>query len=135
MARILATLREAHHQISVAISDEFKRDFKWFCDFAKATNGRLLIEPKLSTFVIECDACPAGAGGFSPTHFYETPFPDYLTKGCHITQLEAINVVCALKTLIPGTLTNTTVLVKTDNIAAMYALSTGRRETLSWRLC
>ena len=35
-------------------------------------------------------------------------------------------MVCVLKTLIPPTLMNTRILVKTDNIAAMYALSTGR---------
>ena len=126
MARILATLREATQETSVAISEEFRRDVRWFCEFARATNTRLLIEPKLPMLVIECDACLVGAGGFSNSHFYEVMFPTHLTATMHISQLEALNVVLALKTLLPPLLTSTRVLVKTDNIAAMYALSTGR---------
>ena len=82
--RIFATLSLAHEQTSVKVTDEFKKDVNWFCDFAKLTNRRILIEPKLPTVTIECDACLSGAGGFSDTHFYEILFPQSLVSGYHM---------------------------------------------------
>ena len=126
MGRILAALREATEQTSVTLSNEFKRDIKWFCEFARAANGRRMLEPNLPCMTIECDACLTGAGGFSSTNFYSTIFPSHITEACHISQLEALNVVIAIKTLVPQQVSLTRILVKTDNIAAMYALSAGR---------
>ena len=47
-------------------------------------------------------------------------------KDYHISQLEALNVVQAVKTLIPADLWDARVVVHTDNMAAMFALNTGR---------
>ena len=44
----------------------------------------------------------------------------------HISQLEAINAVMAAKTLIPKNLTAHRIEIRTDNIASMFSLNTGR---------
>ena len=126
MARILALLRAAPPTGSIEIDCEARRDVKWFVDFAAESNGRLLITPTLPEIVIECDACLEGAGGFSDTHFYNLRFPPKETQNRHISQLEAINIVTAVNTLIPTDTTHHHVRVVTDNSASVYALNTGR---------
>ena len=126
MSRILALLRAAPPEGTVKVDCELRRDVKWFIDYAAECNGRLLLNPTLPELVIECDACLEGAGGFSPTHYYSLRFPPNETKNRHISQLEAINVVMALKSLVPPTITHHHVKVVTDNLASVYALNTGR---------
>ena len=126
MNRILATLREAHSTPRVNLSSEFKKDVAWFKDFAHAFNRKVLIEPKLPCITIECDACPVGAGGCSDTACYDFLFPENYRQQYHISQLEAINAVMAIKSLTPLDFTAGRILVKTDNSGSMYALSTGR---------
>ena len=126
MGRILATLRAAKDELAVPIDAEFKKDVRWFCEFARATNRRILIEPKLPVLEIECDACPLGAGAFSPTSYYALSFPTTFSDLYHISQLEAINLVLAIKSLVRAEVTQTRILVKTDNMGAKWALSTGR---------
>ena len=135
MGRILATLREAHQQTTVAITADFKRDVRWFCEFARLTNRRILLEPKIPTLVIECDTCLLGAGAFSHDQYYEMTFPDKIAASLHISQMEAVNLVLAIKTLIPKTVSNTRVLVKTNNMGAKWALSTGRTRDSVLRAC
>ena len=86
----------------------------------------LLLRPTLDRFCIECDACLEGGGGFSPTHYYSARFPlDWILK-YHISRLEALNVIFALKSLIPDDLHFTEIIIKTDSIAAAYSLTNSR---------
>ena len=126
MGRILATLRAAQDETSIPIDEEFKKDVRWFSEYARLTNRRLLFEPKLPTLMLECDACIDGAGAFSPTMFYSTRFLPQYAANFHISQLEALNLVLAIKTLVPKTVRNTRICVKTDNMGSKYALSTGK---------
>ena len=126
LGRILAAMRAVDSNGQVEINPQFKKDLNWFLMFAKDCNRRLLLEPRQVEFVIECDACPTGAGGFSNMHYYDLAFTPLFAQQHHISQLEAINVVQAIKTLLPHTLTQARVVVRTDNITAMYALNTGR---------
>ena len=126
MNRVLTTLSEAHSKDTVDVSPELKKDVIWFRDFAAHFNGKLLIEPKLPLLTLECDACPKGGGGFSPTEYYSFCFPQSYTTDYHISQLEAVNAVMAVKTLTPTSYFSGRVLIKTDNSATMFALSTGK---------
>ena len=111
---------------SVAIDDDFKRDVRWFCEYARLTNRRTLIEPRLPLMAIECDACLAGPGAFSEQAYYSITFPLTYAANFHISQLEAINLVLAIKSLVPKDLRLARVVIKTDNWGARYALSTGK---------
>ena len=126
MARILDTLRAAANANTVTVTEELRKDIAWFEAYARNCNGRVLIEPKLPLLVIECDACLAGAGGHTDAAFYDLTFPQQLTDSHHISQLEALNVVVAVKILVPQGTRGHRVLVKTDNMATMFALSSGR---------
>ena len=126
MARILSTLRAAPQTGIIKIDEEARRDVTWFVKYAEASNGRYLLRPTLTKLCLECDACLEGGGGFSPTHFYSVRFPLRWVLEHHISRLEALNVVIALKSLIPDDLHCTEVVIKTDNIAAAYSLTTGK---------
>ena len=126
MSRILETLREIGEAPRIELTQAFKLDVRWFCEYARLSNHRILLEPKLPFLNLECDACPQGGGGFSDTAFYEIIFTSTYVQSLNISQIEALNLVLALKTLIPPSMTNTRVLIKTDNTGAKCALSTGR---------
>ena len=126
MSRILEALRDIGDAARVEITQDFRLDVRWFCEYARLCNARILLEPKLPFLNLECDACPRGGGGFSDTSFYEATFSNTFVQDLNISQIEALNLVLALKTLIPASLTNARILVKTDNTGAKCALSTGR---------
>ena len=69
---------------------------------------------------------PAGAFSESTGTFYNIRFPLKYKRDHHISQLEAINAVLAVKTLLPPDVSGVDVLVVTDNISSMYALNSGR---------
>ena len=79
---------------------------------------------------------PNRAGAFSESTgtFYNIRFPLKYKRDHHISQLEAINAVLAVKTLLPPDVSGVDVLVVTDNISSMYALNSGRTGTLYWQL-
>ena len=126
MSRILEALRDIKDEARIQLTQAFKLDVRWFCEYAKFSNHRILIEPKLPFLNLECDACPQGGGGFSDTAYYQVVFPDRYRNTLNISQIEALNLVIALKTLIPDSLSHARILVKTDNTGAQCALSTGR---------
>ena len=126
MSRVLALLRSAPPSGTVKVDCETRRNVRWFIDYAAECNGRLLLTPSLPELVIECDACLEGGGGFSSRQYYSMRFPPAESQNRHISQLEAINVVTAIKTLIPPSTRHHHVRVITDNLASVYALNTGR---------
>ena len=126
MSRILATLRRAPKYGTTYIDEQLRKDIIWFLEFGRSFNGRYLITPSLPTYEIQCDACLGGGGGFSPTGFYDCVFPKKISEEHHISRLEAVNVVIALKTLIPPGMTATRVIVITDNSATAHVLTSGR---------
>lgn len=85
-----------------------------------------MILPTQQVFDIECDACLHGGGGFSETRFYDIRFPKHWAERYHIVQLEAINIIIAVKTLLPESSQGLCLRITTDNIASASVLSTGR---------
>lgn len=70
----------------------------------------------------------ARGGGFSEDRFYALAFPEEWEKRHHISRLEAINTVIAVKTLVPDTVAPYKLCIKTDNIASAQVLMTGRTQ-------
>ena len=126
MSRILATLRSAPQSGYVPIDLELRHQVRWFVRYAEQFNGCMLLRPTLEKFVIECDACLDGAGAFSSTHYYDLRFPLAWSVDHHISRLEALNLIIALKSLIPESLRCTEIVIKTDNIASAFSLTSGR---------
>ena len=126
MSRILAALRSAPQWGTIRITEPFRRDIAWFARYAEKCNGRILMEDDLPSFEIQCDACLEGGGGFSDTNFYSIPFHESMFADMHISQIEAFNIVLAVKTLMPDDLRAAQIVITTDNSAAMHTLNSGR---------
>lgn len=126
--RLLSTLRSMADRQWTTLGPDSKADIKWFHQYAALANGITLYEDTHDYLVIECDACLLGAGGNSDTHFYSWKFTDdHRRRFPNIHQLEALNILVALKTLTPQSgLNGRGVCVCTDNISSSFALTTGK---------
>ena len=120
MSRVLSTLRQTTDHQRVYIDEHFRRDARWFSRFATESNGIVLINPELPPFYIECDSCLEAGGGFSEFGFYIWEYTqEFRNRVPNIHQLEAVNILMAIKTLVPSGTRGKMIIVKTDNIASM----------------
>lgn len=126
MSRILAQLRAIPNNQKHRLGTELKKDLAWFKNCAAALNCKQIIQLDWPIFSIECDACLTGGGGFSGTHCYTTLFPCAWRERYHISQIEALNALVAVKTLVPASLRNHVISIRTDNSASANVLVTGR---------
>lgn len=126
MSRVLAQLRSTPQHQKRKVGKELRKDLAWFKQCAANLNNKQIIQVDWPSFNIECDACLTGGGGFSDSHYYATPFPCAWQERYHISQLEAINTLLAVKTLVPWDLRNHVIKIKTDNSASASVLVTGR---------
>lgn len=126
--RMLATLREMKDRNWTTLNPGFKADIAWFKQYAVRANGVSIFATTLDYYVIECDACLTGAGGNSNEHFYTWKFTaTHTSRYKLIHQLEAINILVALRTLMPARpIKGAGILIYTDNISSSFALSTGK---------
>ncbi len=130
MSRILAALRATPFTGKHPLPAGLISDITWFRQFAASSNGVILIhnlEDSPYSHTIECDSSLLGAGAYSDTHYFSETYPKSFKKlAGAISQLEAINLVAALKYLAPSPATGLHILVKTDNQASSQVLSTGK---------
>lgn len=124
-ARILRALREAHHMDTVPVSG-MKPDLHWFGLFARRFNGRSIMKTARPNKVILADSCLTGGGGTDMQRYYELVYSPALTQTHHISTLEAINCLVAMRTLITAQDRSTTVEVRCDSASAIAAFSFGR---------
>ena len=127
MSRILAALRAAPYAGKHLVPEEMKGDLRWFGEFARSSNGLVLIRPPpTKIWTIECDASLSGVGAFSPTHFYGRLLPpDVLAQDLPIVRIEAANLIVALKNLFPPNPHEYAIVINTDNSTSQQVLSSG----------
>ena len=134
MNRILSALRRAPFMGRHKVPDEMAMDIKWFGQYAEAANGRVLIQTQEKiVWTIECDSSLLGGGAHSDTHYYSVIYGDDIRRmGVPIAQLEAMNLVMALRHLMPHNPEKYLILINTDNTASQSVLEsgTGRDPTL-----
>lgn len=126
--RLLAALRDMKTRNWTMLTDDCKADIRWFNEYAAKANGVTIYADHLDYAEVECDACLTGAGGNSTTHCYSWEFTDeHRARYTTIHQLEALNILVALRTLAPHlSLQNRGLLIYTDNISSNFAITTGR---------
>ena len=123
MGRILTALRNSPQTGYTTVPRDVNLDIAWFSKYAEACNGRYLLRPITEKFYIECDACLEGGGGrILLTRLLQHPLSP--------SRLEALNLLMAIKTLVPPTLTCTEIVIKTDNIASAFSLTTGKSKPI-----
>lgn len=125
MARVLAALRSAHHDTWVRVS-EFSSDLHWFACFLRKYNGRSTMKPSAPSKVILADSCLTGGGGTDMNRAYELVYSESFAAAHHISTLEAINCLVAMRTLLNSTDRDSTVEIQCDSESAISALAFGR---------
>ena len=127
LARILQALRQTPFEGTHILPDYVKKDLLWFIKCAAALNGVVLLPPSSpQKWIIECDSSLTGGGAFSPTHYFARKYSvTYLATFKLIHQLEALNVIHALKFLLPPNPNSYLIVVNTDNAATQAILTQG----------
>ena len=127
-ARILSELRLAPTSGYHEFSKNLLKDISWFCNSARRYNGaRLLPTKEKTTWLIECDSTLQGGGAYSQEKYYHQKYNKDLTdKSLHITHLEALNLLHALKYLLLNDPQNYKITVNTDNKTYQQVLSSGK---------
>lgn len=128
MSRLLNTIRNMGEKNWTTLTTPCILDIKWFYLYAKASNGVALFHINRPVCEIECDSSLSGGGGNSGRYCYTWKYSaDHQARFKSIHQLEAVNLVVAVKTLAPRTAAaGDKVIVWTDNISSSFALQTGR---------
>ena len=126
--RLLDTLRSSpKDNRSIALDSEAQADITWINQFLSHYNGVQLIHsaPSLGIPVV-LDSCLTGAGGHFGKLAFHTPYPPHITDmNLHITQLEMINIMAAVR-LWAHLWSGHSLLILCDNAAAVSVLQTGR---------
>lgn len=124
MNRLLHCLRSATGD-SITVDNEMKADFMWYKQFLFQFNGKALINPRAPDIIIEVDSCLTGGGGISEKRCYMYEYPKALAEGLHISQLEALNCLIAVRASLFRQ-RNKTVLIKCDNLGAVCVFRNSR---------
>ena len=126
--RLLDTLRSSpKDNKSIALDNEAQADITWINQFLSHYNGVQLIHSAPSVGIpVVLDSCLTGAGGHFGKLAFHTPYPPHITdKKLHITQLEMINVMAAVR-LWAHLWSGHSLLILCDNAATVSVLQTGR---------
>ena len=121
--RMLQLLRDNGHSKHISLTEEFKRDLKWFNSFLPVFNGVSFFN-YIPSRIIHLDACPSGLGAIFDNQVYALPLPGRW-KDQNIAYTELINVLVALKVW-HREWTGLRVLIKCDNQSVVSVLNTGR---------
>lgn len=124
-AHILWALRESHGLDKVQVAT-MKADLHWFALFVRRFNGRTVMKNSCPTKVIKADSCLTGGGGTDMNRFYEIIYTPAMAQAHHISTLEAINCLVAMRTLITSKDRGSTVEVQCDSASAIAAFTFGR---------
>lgn len=125
MARVLAALRQAHLSDHVSVP-AMRPDLHWFAAFLRKYNGRSMIKSSIPSKVIAADSCLTGGGGTDGARAYELVYSKSFAEAHHISTLEAINCLVALRTLLNSGDRDKTVEVQCDPESAIAAFAFGR---------
>ena len=134
ICRILAALRSSEGD-RITVCPQIRADLNWFKVYLKDADGRAIIPVNRVVGRIWADACPKGAGASDGAKCYMHSFPHNFTARHHITQLEALNCLAAVRTLVGDQHKGGTIEVHCDNRAAMDALTSGRARDVVLAAC
>ena len=94
--RMLQVLRENAHGSNFLLSSSFHQDLNWFLTFLQQYNGVTYFDHKKVDFEVHLDASLSGFGANFGPMVYALPLGDHFLH-LHITQLEMLNIIVALK--------------------------------------
>ena len=81
---MLTMLRHASNPNRIVLTNDFKRDLRWFQKFLLLYNGISMYGHKVSDYTLELDACLTGIGGCWGNLVYHLIVPQgYLDMGIY----------------------------------------------------
>ena len=125
IARLLAALRAAKDDI-IDVTTHVKADLGWFSRYLAANNARTIIPHNRTVLRIWADSSLKGGGATDGERCYAYSYPPNITAQHHITQLEALNVLAAVRTFVDTTHAAGTIEVYCDNEASIASYTSGR---------
>ena len=107
---------------------DLRLDVGWFrCLGRKGNMIHLLSSPVGPIWVIECDSCLTGSGAFTTSCCFTGVYsPAFMVAFPALHELEAINLLIAVRHLVLTNSVGIVMLVNTENAASAAALSSGR---------
>ena len=130
ISRLLAALRSASGDV-ILITPPVKADLGWFLRYLRCHNAREVIPHNRVVLRIWADSSLRGAGATDSKACYAHTYSKQTASRHHITQLEAINVLAAVRTFVNHTHKAGIVHIYGDNMASISAYSSGRaRDTV-----
>ena len=131
--RMLQLLRSHHDSKKFVLNSEFFRDLSWFNTFLNQYNGVTYFDHKKSDYTVHLDASLTGMGATFANMVYALPIPSDCKK-LHITQLEMLNVVVALKVW-ASAWSNKIIDIKCDNLAVVEVLTSNKTKDAFLATC
>ena len=125
VSRILNALREAKTD-RIYIDSSFRADLSWFLQFCSEWNGVAIIPQVVPSKVILVDACLSGIGGTDGQYAYSAQLTQADDGVINITEMEMVNVVIAIHTLLSQEDRGKHIRIRCDNQAAVSVLQTGK---------
>ena len=122
---LLAALRAATTD-HIVVTRHVRSDLAWFVRYLQDANGRAIIPHRRVSMRIWADTCLVGGGASDGAKYYKYVFPRKLASVHHITQLEALNCVAAVRTFVDRSHAGGIVQVFCDNQPSVDALTSGR---------
>ena len=126
-SRLLALLSRTAYGTHTVIDETALADARWLATFLPSYNGCNIIKPTTAQLVVEVDACPTGAGGYTPSiGYYHLAFPHSIASlQLNIASLECLNNLFAARLWIQHR-RGLVVLLFCDNAASVCAINSGR---------
>ena len=121
---MLQILRDHVHTNFIVLSDQFFQDLNWFRVFLHQFNGVTFYDNKLIHHEVNLDASLHGLGACFGNMVYALPLPTGFMN-LHITQLQMLNVVVALKVW-ANIWSNKRIKINCDNLAVVEILKSGK---------
>lgn len=126
MARALATLRHNYDAQRIPVDNAIKADLRWFRKFLVPYNACTMINSSDPSKTIYADSCLTGAGATDLVSFYTLIYPPRISDAFHITILEALNCLVALRRLLSDADNGSTIRLCCDNLSTVFCLTTGK---------
>ena len=131
--RMLQVLRSHHDSNKFKLTPQFFQDLCWFNTFLHQYNGVTYFDNRIPSHVVHLDASLTGMGATFANMVYALPIPPQFHH-LHITQLEMLNVVVALKVW-ASAWSDRTIDIKCDNLAVVEVLTSGKTKDTFLATC
>ena len=134
VSRLLAALRAATGDV-IQVTTPVKADLAWFSRYLDNENARCIIPHNRTVQRLWADSSLLGAGATDGARYYKHRYNTRTATQHPITQLEAINVLAAVRTFVDASHAAWTIEVSCDNSSSIASYTSGRARDVVLAAC